>query len=55
MAPALVVEIASPGTRRRDEQIKRQLFDRGGVPGGCYSCRSASSGSRTSRPRAVSR
>ena len=30
-APALVVEIASPGTRRRDEQIKRQLFDRGGV------------------------
>jgi Uma2 family endonuclease len=30
-APALVVEIASPGTRRRDEHIKRQLFDRGGV------------------------
>jgi Uma2 family endonuclease len=30
-APALVVEIASPGTRTRDEQIKRQLFDRGGV------------------------
>lgn len=30
-APALVIEIASPGTRRRDEQIKRQLFDRGGV------------------------
>ena len=30
-APELVVEIASPGTRRRDEQIKRQLFDRGGV------------------------
>jgi Uma2 family endonuclease len=30
-APALVVEITSPGTRRRDEQIKRQLFDRGGV------------------------
>jgi Uma2 family endonuclease len=30
-APALVVEIASPGTRRQDEQIKRQLFDRGGV------------------------
>ena len=30
-APALVVEIASPGTRRRDEQIKRELFDRGGV------------------------
>ena len=26
-----MVEIASPGTRRRDEQIKRQLFDRGGV------------------------
>ena len=30
-APALVVEIVSPGTRRRDEQIKRQLFDRAGV------------------------
>ena len=30
-APALVVEISSPGTLRRDEQIKRQLFDRGGV------------------------
>jgi Uma2 family endonuclease len=30
-APALVVEIASPGTRTRDEQVKRQLFDRGGV------------------------
>ena len=30
-APALVVEIASPGTRRRDERLKRQLFDRGGV------------------------
>ena len=30
-APALVVEITSPGTRRRDEQLNRQLFDRGGV------------------------
>ena len=30
-APALVVEIASPGTRKRDERLKRQLFDRGGV------------------------
>ncbi len=30
-APALVVEIASPGTRKGDEQIKRELFDRGGV------------------------
>jgi Uma2 family endonuclease len=30
-APALVVEILSPGTRRRDQGIKRQLFDRGGV------------------------
>ena len=29
--PALVVEIASPGTRRRDDQIMRELFDRGGV------------------------
>lgn len=30
-APALVVEILSPGTRKRDVGIKRQLFDRGGV------------------------
>ncbi len=30
-APALVVEILSPSTRRRDHGIKRQLFDRGGV------------------------
>ena len=30
-APALVVEILSPGTRRRDLGIKRALFDRGGV------------------------
>jgi Uma2 family endonuclease len=29
--PALVVEILSPGTRRKDEQLKRQLFERGGV------------------------
>jgi Uma2 family endonuclease len=30
-APELVVEIASPGTRRRDETIKRRLFERAGV------------------------
>lgn len=30
-APALVVEILSPSTRKRDLGIKRQLFDRGGV------------------------
>ena len=30
-APSLVIEILSPGTRRMDEQRKRQLFDRGGV------------------------
>ena len=30
-APALVVEILSPSTRRRDLGIKRQLFERGGV------------------------
>jgi Uma2 family endonuclease len=30
-APALVIEILSPGTRRTDEQAKRQLFERGGV------------------------
>jgi Uma2 family endonuclease len=30
-APAIVVEILSPGTRKVDEQIKRRLFDRGGV------------------------
>jgi Uma2 family endonuclease len=29
--PALVIEIASPGTRKRDEGIKQKLFDRGGV------------------------
>jgi Uma2 family endonuclease len=30
-APALVVEILSKSTRKRDEQIKRRLFERGGV------------------------
>lgn len=30
-APALVIEILSPGTRRRDEGIKRRLFDQKGV------------------------
>jgi Uma2 family endonuclease len=30
-APALVVEILSAGTRKVDENAKRQLFDRGGV------------------------
>jgi Uma2 family endonuclease len=30
-APSLVIEILSPGTRRMDEQRKRQLFDRAGV------------------------
>ncbi len=30
-APALVVEVLSPSTRRRDLGIKRQLYDRGGV------------------------
>jgi Uma2 family endonuclease len=30
-APALVVEILSRGTRKRDEQIKRRLFERVGV------------------------
>jgi Uma2 family endonuclease len=30
-APAIVVEIVSKSTRRRDERIKRQLFERGGV------------------------
>jgi Uma2 family endonuclease len=29
--PALVIEVASPGTRKRDEGIKQRLFDRGGV------------------------
>jgi Uma2 family endonuclease len=29
--PELVVEIASKGTRRRDETIKRRLYDRSGV------------------------
>jgi Uma2 family endonuclease len=30
-APELVVEIASPGTRKRDETIKRRLYERGAV------------------------
>ena len=30
-APALVVEIASPSTRRRDQQLKRRLFETQGV------------------------
>jgi Uma2 family endonuclease len=30
-APALVVEILSPGTKRRDLGVKLQLYDRGGV------------------------
>jgi Uma2 family endonuclease len=30
-SPALVIEILSPGTRRRDQGIKRKLFDRAGV------------------------
>jgi Uma2 family endonuclease len=30
-APALVIEILSPATRRRDEGIKRLLYDRSGV------------------------
>jgi Uma2 family endonuclease len=30
-APAIVVEVVSKSTRRRDERIKRTLFDRGGV------------------------
>lgn len=29
--PALVIEILSPGTRRRDEGIKRRLFEQQGV------------------------
>ena len=29
--PEIVVEIASPGTRRRDETIKRRLYERSGV------------------------
>jgi Uma2 family endonuclease len=30
-SPALVVEILSPGTRKRDEHVKRRLFEREGV------------------------
>ena len=30
-APDLVVEIGSPGTRKRDETIKRHLYERSGV------------------------
>jgi Uma2 family endonuclease len=53
-SPALVVEVLSPGTRRRDEGIKRRLFDTKGVreywlvdPKGCRVsiCRRAADGS----------
>ena len=30
-APAIVVEILSPGTRRQDETLKRRLYERAGV------------------------
>lgn len=30
-APGLVIEVHSPGTRKRDETLKRDLFDRHGV------------------------
>lgn len=30
-APSIVIEILSPGTRRRDEILKRRLYDRAGV------------------------
>jgi Uma2 family endonuclease len=30
-APDIVIEIGSPGTRKRDETIKRRLYERGGV------------------------
>jgi Uma2 family endonuclease len=30
-APDLVVEVGSPGTRRRDETLKRRLYERAGV------------------------
>jgi Uma2 family endonuclease len=30
-APDLVVEVGSPGTRRRDEKLKQQLYERFGV------------------------
>ncbi len=30
-APAIVVEILSPGTRQRDETLKRRLYERAGV------------------------
>ena len=30
-APAIVVEVVSKSTRKRDERIKKELFDRGGV------------------------
>ena len=29
--PELVIEIGSPGTRKRDETIKRRLYERAGV------------------------
>jgi Uma2 family endonuclease len=29
--PALVIEVLSPGTRKRDEQVKRDLYERMGI------------------------
>jgi Uma2 family endonuclease len=29
--PALVIEVLSPSTRKRDEKLKRSLYERGGV------------------------
>jgi Uma2 family endonuclease len=29
--PDLLIEILSPGTRRRDETVKRALYERNGV------------------------
>ena len=40
-APELVVEIGSPGTRKRDETIKRRLYERSGVSEYWWSIRSS--------------
>ena len=48
--PELVIEIGSPSTRKRDETIKRRLYQRSGVSEYGSSIRSSISSGSTDRP-----